>query len=247
MNNTYRTGLRARKKIATEEALREAAVRLFAERGYQATTIADIAAGANVSERTFFRYFASKDDVALQDIIRLMPVFHQAILERPPTEAPLEVLQRAFTAVIEDADAPRLALLYSGPPISWATPLTQSGVRILTMLEATVAEALLSRSPIDSAEPADERRFRIALAARAGFAAIRSAFIRFHELGGAENLPIARFLDLVEEAFTLLESGCQTPASHSGATASADGSDADHDADRSTGSDSGIDGEVGDE
>jgi hypothetical protein len=152
-----------------------------------------------------------------------MPVFRQAIYERPPAEAPLQALRRAFAAVSEDADAPRLALLYSGPPISWATPPTQSGVRILTMLEATVAEALLSRPPVGLAEPADERRFRIVIAARAGFAAIRSAFIRFHELGGAENLPVARFLDLVEEAFTLLESGCQMPASHSGATASADG------------------------
>jgi AcrR family transcriptional regulator len=217
MNHSPQTGLRARKKIATEEALREAALRLFAERGYRATTIADIAAGANVSERTFFRYFASKDDVALQDIVRLMPVFQQAIHQRPPAEAPLQALRRAFTAVIEDTDAPRLALLYSGPPISWATPPTQSGVRILTMLEAAVAEALLSRPPVDPAEPADERRFRTVIAARAGFAAIRSAFIRFHELGGAETLPVARFLDLVGQAFTLLENGCQTPAHSSGA------------------------------
>lgn len=211
MNDATQTGLRERKKAATREALHEAALRLFAERGYAATTVADVAAAANVSERTFFRYFQSKEDVALQDVTRLLPQLEQAICTRPPSEPPLQALLHGFLAVVQGAEAPQLALLYSGPPISWPAPLRQSGVRVLTTLEATVAAALLSR-PGAPGEPEDERSFRVLVAARAGFAAFRSALIRFHELGGLETQPAERFVRLVEEAFALLENGCRPVA-----------------------------------
>ena len=210
MGDQPQTGLRERKKLATREALHEAALRLFAARGYRTTTVADIAA-ADVSERTFFRYFRSKEDVALQDVGRLLPQLEEAIQGRPPDEAPLRALLNAFLAVAESAEAPQLALLYSGPPMSWPTPPTQSGARMLTALEAAVAAALLTR-PGAPAEPEQDRRFRVLIAARAGFAAFRSALIRFHELGGVEALPAERFVALVREAFALLEDGCRAPS-----------------------------------
>ena len=88
MGDQPQTGLRERKKLATREALHEAALRLFAARGYRTTTVADIAAAADVSERTFFRYFRSKEDGALQDVGRLLPQLEVAIQGRPPDEAP---------------------------------------------------------------------------------------------------------------------------------------------------------------
>ncbi|HEY6797259.1 MAG TPA: TetR family transcriptional regulator [Kineosporiaceae bacterium] len=60
-------GLRERKKAKTRWAIQEHALRLFAEQGYEATTIDQIAAAAEISPSTFFRYFRTKEDVVVQD------------------------------------------------------------------------------------------------------------------------------------------------------------------------------------
>ena len=62
------TSWRQRKKLKTRRALADAATRLFAERGYEETTIADLAAAAEISPRTFFSYFPAKEDVLFADL-----------------------------------------------------------------------------------------------------------------------------------------------------------------------------------
>ncbi len=79
-------GLRERKKARTRASLREHALRLFREQGYQATTVEQIAAAAEVSPSTFFRYFPTKEDVVLQDDMDTRLV--EAFARQPPDLAP---------------------------------------------------------------------------------------------------------------------------------------------------------------
>ncbi|NUW39941.1 TetR/AcrR family transcriptional regulator [Nonomuraea rhodomycinica] len=101
-------GIRERKKQRTRRALIEAALRLFAEKGYEETTLAEIAAEADVSTRTFFSYFASKEDVLLHDIEIRMERTIAIVASHAPDEPLPDLLMRivrdALAQVSEDED-----------------------------------------------------------------------------------------------------------------------------------------------
>ena len=94
-------GLRERKKLQTRLALARAAIDLFETQGYGATTVEDIAAAANVSRRTFFRYFKSKDEVFIVDPEGKLAAIHRALAEGPADEPTLDALERAMVALTE--------------------------------------------------------------------------------------------------------------------------------------------------
>lgn len=83
------TSLRERKKARTRAAIREHALRLFREQGYDATTVEQIAAAAEVSPSTFFRYFPTKEDVILRDDFddRAFEAFDRQPASLPPITA----------------------------------------------------------------------------------------------------------------------------------------------------------------
>ncbi len=91
--------LRERKKARTRRALQEAALRLFAERGYDATTTDDIAQAADVSPRTFFRYFATKEEVVEWDDYD--PIIEELLAARPPDEPPLTALRAVLLDLVD--------------------------------------------------------------------------------------------------------------------------------------------------
>jgi AcrR family transcriptional regulator len=96
--------LRERKRLRTRQALIDAAAELFERRGYDGTTIADIAAAADVSTRTFFSYFASKEDVLFPDADARVKAALTAIEERRPHERPTEILLRALNELDDAGD-----------------------------------------------------------------------------------------------------------------------------------------------
>lgn len=92
-------GLRERKKRQTRRALADAALRLFAEQGYEQTTIAQIAAAAEVSPRTFFSYFPTKEDVLFGDTDERIDLVREAIADTPPGSSATDVLHDAITRI----------------------------------------------------------------------------------------------------------------------------------------------------
>jgi AcrR family transcriptional regulator len=92
-------GLRERKKRAARQAIATTARRLFAERGFDAVTVADVAAAAQVSEKTVFNYFPTKEDLAFAGREEGIAQFVAAITERAGTESVLDVF-RAMTHTV---------------------------------------------------------------------------------------------------------------------------------------------------
>ena len=86
-------GLRERKKQQTRETIARAAHELFAERGYHATTLPDIAQAADVSTRTIFAYFPSKEDILFSDFPVMKEALARALAERPDGVGTLETVR----------------------------------------------------------------------------------------------------------------------------------------------------------
>src|SRR6266576_6037531 len=89
-------GRRERKKQRTRDALFEAAMELFAAKGYDRTAVHEITDAVDVSERTFFRYFASKEDLVLSFIRDGTIAFAEALTARPAPEEPLAAARNAL-------------------------------------------------------------------------------------------------------------------------------------------------------
>ncbi|MQM25572.1 TetR/AcrR family transcriptional regulator [Glycomyces albidus] len=143
-------GRRERKKQQTRRALIETAARLFGERGYDATSVADVAEAADVTKRTFFLHFATKEDVLLSDGPARVELALRVIGEQAP-QAPLrEVLAEAVHAMIADTasgDLPNgMAALRARLMVD--SPAVQARVlRAVFTAQARIAEALRGAYP----------------------------------------------------------------------------------------------------
>ncbi|MER6059944.1 MULTISPECIES: TetR family transcriptional regulator [unclassified Streptomyces] len=147
--------LRERKKQRTREALLRAALELFTTQGYEHTTVDEIAEAVDVSQRTFFRYFAGKEDVAFAVQEMTEARFVEAVRARPPHEAPLEALRQA---VLEGWDGIR-ETVESAVPVELylrmyrtieSTPaLLAAHLRRSAATEETIARLLAEREGVD--------------------------------------------------------------------------------------------------
>src|SRR5687768_17616917 len=93
--------LRERKKEQTRLALKEAAIRLFVENGYTATSIEDIASAADVSRRTFFRYFGSKEGVIFAEADQTGAAVVAGLLAEPSEKSPLVAYRDVIVRFVE--------------------------------------------------------------------------------------------------------------------------------------------------
>ena len=140
-----RPGLRERKKARTRAAIREHALRLFREQGYDATTVEQIAEAAEVSPSTFFRYFPTKEDVVLQDDMDL--VFMDVFRAQPADLGPLAAMRAALRAAFAGLAADDLAQLQEAMELAVAVPAVRA--RMLEEFARTsrvIAQAVADRS-----------------------------------------------------------------------------------------------------
>jgi AcrR family transcriptional regulator len=113
-------GLRERKKAKTRASIREHALRLFGEQGYQATTVEQIAAAAEISPATFFRYFPTKEDVVLQDDIDVLTV--ESFDAQPPDLSPVAAMRAAAAATFAELTPQQLARLRETTELTLSVP-----------------------------------------------------------------------------------------------------------------------------
>lgn len=113
-------GLRERKKLRTRASIQKVAMRLFLERGFEETTIEEIAEAVEISPSTFFNYFPSKEAVVFQD--DLDPLILQAFDAQPGTVNPIRRLRNAMRAVFENLTPDQERLVRERTQLFLTTP-----------------------------------------------------------------------------------------------------------------------------
>jgi AcrR family transcriptional regulator len=98
------TGLRERKKARTRSGISAAAIALFLERGYDQVSVAEVAEAAEVSKRTLFAYFPTKDDLVLHRFADHEDESARVVRARPPGVAPLTALHEHLRSALERRD-----------------------------------------------------------------------------------------------------------------------------------------------
>ncbi len=188
-------GLRERKRIRVKLMVQAEALKLFARKGYEQTTVDDIADAAAMSPRTFFRYFPTKEDVVLWDEYDDLPF--EELWDAQPGADPLVRMISNVRAVLEDIHRKDPELLLTRIKLSFAVPEIRARFldQQFTLIGPKYAE--LART---LGVPPDEMRLPVLLAALYG--AIVVAVERWQRHDGREDL-----VQLFDEAISTLVHG----------------------------------------
>lgn len=186
-------GLRELKKKRTREAIQDHALRLYREQGYANTTLEEVAAAAEVSPSTLFRYFPTKPDTVLFD--RVDPIFLEKFLAEPAGLTLFEAIRNALQAVLDSTEVDiatvettRMRLIATVPELRGA---------VLQKFESDMPpfiEAIATRAGRDPDDP----QIRYWTGAVAGVAIM--AYLQAVDNGGD-------IYDVVNEALDFLENG----------------------------------------
>jgi AcrR family transcriptional regulator len=185
-------GRRERKRRQTRERIEEAAMSLFLKRGFDGTTIEDITEAADVSKRSFFDYFPSKEEVVFAWQDSFADSLAAAVAERPADEPAVKVVEEALTSAIMAALDPQSLALHD---LIRETPVLCARNQLkYTKLEQKLTDALLARTRGNDAE-----HLRIRLLSAVVVGAMRVGGERWHEqqyLGSMEAFAREIFKEL---------------------------------------------------
>jgi len=186
-------GLRERKKLRTRQLIREAARRLIERRGYDNTTIEQIAAAAEVSPSTVFRYFPSKEHIVLTDDYATSGI--EFLRARPADEPPVVALREALTGMArvlyEDYSAEyrwRRELVRQVPAVR--AQLHEAQDRMIEAASAALAER--------SGRPEDDLELRVVVGAMTG---------GLHQVLWGDHNEEGDLLEMIDRALAVLERG----------------------------------------
>ena len=202
-------GLRERKKQQTRRLLADTARRLFAERGFDQVSVAEIAREADVSEATVFNYFPTKEDLVYSGLEAFEDELLSAVRDRPAGESILEAFgrfvlrPRGFLAADDDQAAS--ALLEISRMIAESPALLAREQQILNHYTTSLAALIAA----ETGAATDDPRPAVAAAALIGVHRTLIEHVRRHILAGERDLPrIARTTKAAgKKALALLASG----------------------------------------
>ncbi len=186
-------GRREANRRATREAVLEAARTLFASKGYEATSVREIAEASGVPERTFYRHFEGKESLLDDELQRWIDTVAGAVRARPPEEPPLTAIERTIASLAEamaaNPDARPAWMFTDAPrPFEMVADLAR---RPMQRFEDAIAEALAARGSGPEAP----------LIARVAVAVIRTAAIQRRADGVLEA---GNFAPYARDAFAQL-------------------------------------------
>jgi len=197
-------GRRDRKKRETRAALSAAALRLVAERGFDHVTVEDIAEACDLSSRTFFNYFPSKEEAVVAgdtELVDVLRIFHSL----PGDTSVIEALRLAFVPTILRMEAERdtfrlrMRVVKDNPQL--LPRLLAEGIES----ETTIANAIAERLGLGPDHPYP------AVASAVAGAAFRFGLMRWADASDDAKPP--KLAKLVDEAFDIVASGLADPTS----------------------------------
>ncbi|WP_067981726.1 TetR family transcriptional regulator [Nocardia caishijiensis] len=181
------TSLRARKKERTRRTIRLEAFRLFREQGYTETTVEQIAAAAEVSPSTFFRYFPTKEQLVIAD--DQDPMMIEALAAQPRGLHPLTAVRRATDAVYASMSAEDAAFEQERQKLLYHLPELRSAIGLEFQRSIELAAQLLGDY---TGRPVDDFEVRVAAGAMVG------AMLGIVTTGPVDATKVGHALDLLE-------------------------------------------------
>ena len=195
-------GLRERKKQRTRELIASSALELFGQRGYHATTVADIAVAAEISERTVFTYFATKEDILFADHAEFRERLGQALEQRAPGSSALDTL-RDF--VVENLSSIDESSRLRWEIVSHDEHLLSHQRARQVELGDTIASAVAEELTAELGEADD---FRLQLVTSTVIAAVMAVY-EHRSSAGSRTKSRAQALAVIEEAIAFLRGGLE--------------------------------------
>lgn len=188
-------GLRARKKERTYQDLIEAGLRMFAARGFDAVTVEDISAEVDISPRTFYRYFPTKEDLLLDDLSTALDVLRRSFLAQPADLPVMAALRGALVEVTKSYEGLGRRKLQRARIVESTPSLKVRQAERQTAWEQALAPLVSERL----GDPPGAPSLRAQVIAGCAVAAVRVAFAAWRVDEGRVALTA-----LVEDALNLL-------------------------------------------